>query len=834
MNTSSDPSLFGNTEPDSSHRRTFINPILWLVDFDGYRVVFCRHEVLYRVALADPLHLALVAVTLRQSQLATQAEIATAFGPSVATQRRWETRYRQHGSDGLQANTPTGRPGKLDRGQQVFVERWFGLGVSNHEMARRLAVSEATIRRALHRAGLRRQTTPAAELPLAATAPTPAEPPNPPPASSAAAAAALPLAAPAPTPAEPPNTPAPAAGAAVAPGPSATAVVPAQEVAPSATRANPDVPATLPGPEAAPPPAVPLTAPSAPASVFTIDRDPADRSGDRALARQGVLQDAAPLFGDHPELPRAGVLLAVPVLQAHGGPEVFTGLYDSLGPAFYGLRTTVLSLFLLALLRIKRTGNLKEYSPQQLGRLLGLDRMAEVKTLRRKLTLLARRGQGRTLMNELARLRLGQDEERLAFLYLDGHIREYTGKAELAKAKKAQRSVATAAATDTWLHDADGAPLLVVTSEMNAGLTQVLEAIVTGAKELVPAGQRLTVLFDRGGWSPRLFARLNALGVDIITYRKGKRRPLPRSHFSEHQVQEDGKEQTYWLCDQPRVRVGRLRPRRKRRRPAGEPAYLWLRQITVLREDGRQTVIVTNRTDLTAVEVVVRLFRRWRQENYFKYMEAEFALDALVEYGVEEVSQEVTRPNPERKRVGKERQQARAEVLRLRAELGAEAEANEEQQRPTMRGFKIAQARLRKQLEQAELREQELTRQLRQLPRRVPAKGVKALKAEKKLIVDAIKIIAYQCETALLDRLGTHYARADDEGRTLLHAAFQSSARMEVTEAELRITLAAQSSPQRSEALAKLCRELDAEGVCYPGSGLRVRLGVEGQEPLTP
>ena len=127
-----------------------------------------------------------------------------------------------------------------------------------------------------------------------------------------------------------------------------------------------------------------------------------------------------------------------------------------------------------------------------------------------------------------------------------------------------------------------------------------------------------------------------------------------------------------------------------------------------------------------------------------------------------------------------------------------------------------------------------MTRQLRQLPRRVPAKGVKALKAEKKLIADAIKIIAYQCETELLNRLRPHYARADDEGRTLLHAAFQSSARMEVTEGELRIRLAAQSSPHRSEVLAMLGRELDAEGLCYPGSGLRVRLAVEGQEPLTP
>jgi hypothetical protein len=466
--------------------------------------------------------------------------------------------------------------------------------------------------------------------------------------------------------------------------------------------------------------------------------------------------------------------------------------------------------------------------------LLGLDRMAEVKTLRRKLTLLAGRGKGRELMNELARLRLSQDEDRLAFLYVDGHIREYSGKAELAKAKKPQRSVATCAATDTWLHDADGLPLLVVTSEMNAGLTAVLGTIVTEAKKLVPAGQRLTVLFDRGGWSAQLFARLSALGVDIITYRKGKRRLLPRSQFREHKVKEDGQEKTYWLCDQPRVRVGRLRPPRKGRRPVGEPEYLWLRQITVLREGGRQTVIVTNRTDLTAVEVVQRLFRRWRQENYFKYMEAEFALDALVEYGVEEVSEEATRPNPQRKRVGKERQQAKAEVLRLRAELGAAAQANEEQQRPTMRGFKIAQASLRQQLEEAELRERELAQQQRELPQRVPATGVKTLKKEKKLIVDAIKIIAYQCETALLERLGPHYKRTEDEGRTLLHAAFQSSASMEVTPAELRVTLCAQSSPHRSEALAKLCRELDAEKVCYPGSRLCVRLAVEGQEPLTP
>lgn len=795
MTTFSATPLFdAKPETHAEHSRIHINPSLWFDDFAGFRVVFCRHEILYRVALNDAQHLALVAVTLRLSKLATQSELAATFGHAVATQRRWETRYLQHGSAGLQSKTPTGRPAKLDRGQRAFVERWFADGVSNREMARRLAVSETTIRRLLRRAGLQRLAPSAAQLPLSGDTPPPALPPVA--AAVTAPATAIPVTV------TVHLTAAPVVVAEIQPGAAAT-------------------------------PATNGLAASVAASVFTIDHTAADRSGDRCLARLGLLEDAVPLFDNHEELPRAGVLLAIPVLQSHGGLEVFTRLYGSLGPAFYGLRTTVLSLVLLALLRIKRPENLKEYSPEQLGRLLGLDRIAEVKTLRAKLTQLAERKQGSALMNELARVRLSQDEERLAFLYLDGHVREYSGKEPLAKTKKAQRSVATCAATDTWLHDAAGEPLLVITSEMNAGLTKVLEPLVTEIKALVPAGQRLTVLFDRGGWSVKLFARLIALGVDVITYRKGKTRKLPRSQFVAHRVQEEGREKTYWLHDQRRVRVGRLRPHRQRRKDL-DPEYLWLRQVMVLRDDGRQTPIVTNRDDLEAVAVVWRLFRRWRQENYFKYMDEEFALDALVEYGVDEVSAEASRPNPERKRVTKQRQQAKVEVLRLRAELGAEAAANEEQRRPTMRGFKVAQAPLRGQLEQAELLEQTLTEHLRQLPPRVPATGLKTLKKEKKLVVDALKMIAYQVETALLGRLEKHYARTEDEGRTLLHAAFQASARMEVTETELRLTLATQSSPHRSAALAGLCEELDTECICYPGSRLRVRLAVEGQKPLKP
>ncbi len=770
----------------SADGRTYINASLWFVDQDGYRVVFRWHEPLYRVALTDTVHVRQVAVSLRQSQLATQAEIAKAFGHSEVTQRRWERRYEEHGLEGLRTKTRSGRPRQLSHGQETFIRKWFKAGVSNLEMARRLGVGETTIRRTLDRLGLQRQAPVTSRLPVME------EEVSPP---------------------------------AIA-GPQASDTGDGDLVVGPQQRNEQETP-TLRASESS------SAACSSPSPSLTIDRDPSDRSGDRTLARIGLLEDAVPLFADAEQLPRAGVLLAVPLLVSHGLLEVFQDVYGSLGPAFYGLRTTVVTLFLCALLRIKRPEELKEHCPRELGRIIGLDRAPEVKTVRRKFSRMAAMERGRRLMDELAQRRIDQDGERVAFLYVDGHVREYHGKAPLSKAKKAQRQVATPAATDTWVNDTNGDPLLVVTSEMNAKLTQILEPILQEVRTLVPEGRRITVIFDRGGYSPKLFARLIDDGFDVMTYRKGKSRKLPHSRFQRQRRKLDGKWVSYPVCDRPRVRVGQLHPKRKKSTKGQHPRYLWLREVRVLRDDGRQTSILTNRTDLQAVEVAYRMFNRWRQENFFKYMAEEFALDALVEYGVDEISAELDRPNPEWTKVDKRLRKAKADVTRLEAELGSEAASNQEATRPTMRGFKIAHANLGKQLKQAKARVERLYKKRKAIPKRIPASDLATLKTEKKLIADSLKMTAYQVETELLSMLQDHYARCDDEGRTLLHSIFQSSARLEVTDGELRVTIAAQSSLHRTQALVALCEQLNTKATHFPGTALRLHLAVEPQSPVT-
>ena len=71
---------------------------------------------------------------------------------------------------------------------------------------------------------------------------------------------------------------------------------------------------------------------------------------------------------------------------------------------------------LLALLRIPRPETLKEYPPGELGRIVGLDRMPEVKTLRLKLSQLAARKGSQALGQEIAQRRIREHGHVFGYL----------------------------------------------------------------------------------------------------------------------------------------------------------------------------------------------------------------------------------------------------------------------------------------------------------------------------------------------------------------------------------------------------------------------------------
>ena len=728
---------------------------------EDQRVIVVGGLAVFHYCAADAVAEAYAMVMLVDSGFAQQSEVAQAFGKSERTIRRQQGRYAQAGMVGL------GRPEGWRRGRRRIagkrlriIHRLKSQGLSNRAIAQRLGVSEMAIRKLV---GPSRGEE-LKQLGLGTIVSTAASEPAPVSASSAAA-------------------------------PICWAEEPAQASAPRPQHR-----------EDAEPEPVPMS----------LDADASDRTFDRQMAYLGLLDDAAPMFRDGSQVPGVGVLLALPYLVHSGMLQIARRFYGEIGPAFYGLRTTLLTLFLMALLRIQRPEQLKERDPAAFGRVLGLDRAPEVKTLRRQLGRLAAHHHAAELGAELARVRVAQRGDLMGFLYVDGHVRAYHGERSISKAYVARRHLAMPATTDYWINDRGGDPLLLITADIDASLAKALPHLLRQVREAI-GDERVTIVFDRGGWSPKLFRSMIEQGFDILTYRKGKSRLINERRFVHRRAKLDGHWVSYDLHDQPvRFLKGKLR----------------VRQITRLCEDGQhQTQIITSRWDLRDIEVAYRMFERWRQENFFKYMREEFLLDALVDYKIEPEDPTRTIPNPERRALDKQIRAARAELAQTEREYGAAAADNTEQHRPTMRGFKIAYGKLGKQLRAAREHLNKLIDKRRNVPQRVEIRDlsertVVTLATERKHLTDIIKMLAYQAESDLLNLLRAYYLRAEQEGRTLLHELLAASGDIKVTDNELQITLASLSSPHRTRAAQALCELLDQTATVFPGSRLRLRFAV--------
>ncbi len=747
------------SKPVATQTGTVINDRCIIQTEGDYRIVIVSGIVLAQYAVKDAMAESYAMVSLVEQGWASQKEVARAFGVSTRSVRRYQCRLDAGGLPALGRSRgyPAKRP-RVARDRERLLRRFKAQGVANREIARRLGVTPKAIRKLVKRIGWRDHEPEQMGLLITVSDGDPKL--------------------------------------------SASAVRPSEEV-----REKPPVDGNSKGSvddEAAP---------------LSFDSDPADRRMDRLLAYLGLLDDAAPLFRSGAHVPFGGVLLALPALVNSGIFKIARKIYGSIGPAFYGLRTTFIALLLMALLRIKRPEALKEHSPEDLGRVLGLDRAPEVKTLRRKLSRLAALGRAADFGRALAQKRVEDRGAAMGFLYVDGHVRVYHGKRSIPKTHVARRRLAMAGTTDYWVNDVSGDPVFVITAEANAGMVKMLPDVLEEIRAMV-GERRITIVFDRGGFSPKLFLQLIAKGFDILTYRKGFTRRVAASRFTVCKEVIDGRELSYTLADKGvQFLAGKLR----------------LRQVTRLK-DGHQTHVLTSRRDLSAVEVAFRMFERWQQENFFKYLREEYALDALVNYDVVPDNPARDVPNPKRAEITAKLQEARAEFERLTAEYGAEAFMDAEKTEPTSRQLKTAQKQFAKRLREAFDRITELERKRKTIPVRIPVsdaigKDVVKLDPERKLLTNLVKMVAYQAESDLVHLVAPHYKRAADEGRTLIQSALAAPADIQVAGNELCILLAPLSSPHRTRAIAALCEELNRTPALFPGSRIQLKFGIVPPKP---
>ncbi len=558
--------------------------------------------------------------------------------------------------------------------------------------------------------------------------------------------------------------------------------------------------------------------------------DPVRRDGERVLARWGLLGEGAePVFAPGARYPLAGLLLALPALEATGLLQAARQVYGQLRDGYYGLAATLLTVVFLALAGEPRAEGATRVPPAALGRVLGLDRAPEVKTIRRKLGELAAAGKAADLIMALARRHAAARPQALGFLYVDGHARAYYGTRDVQKMHIARLKFPAPATAETWVTSQHGDPVFMVVAEPSDSLAGELRRLLPQLRQVAGDGRRVTVCFDRGGWSPALFADITEAQFDLLTWRKGPAPDVPADEFTTITCADDrGREHHYDLAGTTITLTISQGPRK------GQTVSL--RQVTrrvPARGGGtRQIHALTSRTDLAAGEVCWRLTSRWREENYFRYARTHFALDALDSHAATPDDPGRLVPNPAKKAAAA--QVRHAEILAAAAQAQRDASLAALRNPPPGQPVTITNQMINALDAPAEAAWAEL-HAAQDAAAAVPARirlgeiapDMVRLDTEVKQITHAIRMAAYNAETALARALDGHYARAGDEAYALIREALTGSGDIIPGHGELLIRLDPLTAPRRTQALATLCDQLTQAQARYPGTDLALRYQVK-------
>ncbi len=565
--------------------------------------------------------------------------------------------------------------------------------------------------------------------------------------------------------------------------------------------------------------------------------DPVDRGAERALAAFGLIPYAPPVFTGCARAPLAGLFLALPALTATGLLDTAHTVYGEFGSGFYSLDTMLCEGVFRALLGQARAEGATRIDPPALGRVLGLDRAPEVKTIRRKIGLLAEAGKAGDWIAAMARRHVQASPEQAAVLYVDGHVRAYQGTRKIAKTHVPRLKFPAPATVETWVCDAAGDPLLVVMAEPAASLAAELRRLIPELRDVVGDDRRVLVGFDRGGWSPALFADLDAAGFDTLTWRKGKIADIDEHKFTTHShTDEHGRTHTWRLADTEVELDIADGPR------AGQ--VFRMRQVSLFNTAGtRQMHILTTRPDLTPGEIRYRMGSRWRQENHYRYARIHFDLDSHDIYHATDDDADRMVPNPAKKPAYHNVEKARR-ALHL-AETASDAAllaAHSPQPGTSVVLTNEMINTINADVHTAEHALETALAAHQAIPARLPLSqvnpGQQVLDTETKLIYHAIRIAAFNTAQSLARAIvrATGYTRADDEAHTLIRTALAGSGDIirETATNTLHIRLDPLSAPRHTAAIDELCQALNDTNTVYPSTDLTLRYSIKShQRPHT-
>jgi hypothetical protein len=531
-----------------------------------------------------------------------------------------------------------------------------------------------------------------------------------------------------------------------------------------------------------------------------------------------------------------GVLCALPALAENG---LFRHLLTlPVLSGYYMKLHVILLLAYMALCRIKAVEQLQYEAPGELGKLMGLDRVPEVRCLRKKVTELSVGESPERWAAVLSKEWMEQAPELAGTLYVDGHVRLYHGKqTKLPRRYVARQRLCLRGTTDYWVNDSLGQPFFSVERPIDHGLLEALRSdIVPRLLEEVP-GQptseqleadpyrsRFTIVFDREGYSPAFFREMwTEHRIACITYHKYPKETWPESEFLETPITLPAGEVLSRKLAERGSWIGSVRE------------GLWVREIRKLTKSGHQTSLISTGYGQFDLEDAGKLFSRWSQENFFGYMMEHFAIDALNEYRTERIH-ETNRPvvNPDWRELDRQSRSVKSKLTQRRARF-ATLTLHPEADGERIPKWERQKAELREEIEALENELTTLKEKIKITSKHLAwddlpeEEKFDRLAPGRKRLIDTVKLVAYRAETALA-MIVREASSHPEEARCLVRDLFRSDADISPDEAAgtLEVRLHTLANPRSNRAVQHLLDHLNAAEFTYPGTDLRLTYSLVG------
>jgi len=569
----------------------------------------------------------------------------------------------------------------------------------------------------------------------------------------------------------------------------------------------------------------------------------------RLLACFGQASEIPPSFDSNIDVVNGGVLLALPALLVNGLLSKVKEHF-SLPNGFYSIFSYFILLAFMALGRVKRIENLRQIPPGEWGKLIGYDRIPEVRTLRHKIALLTSNENVKEWAGELSAEWIKDYQESLNHFYVDGHVRIYHGKqTELPKHYLTRRKMCMRGTCDYWLNARDGQPFCYISKTVDPGMISVLEnEIVPILEKLFPeeanlekpmeekpdsqtkktvwftphdfkGKPRFSLICDRESYGIKYMLNMAKKGIACMTYTKKPDENWDVDEFrSESMITSLGEKIEYKIAERYVLKFIDKKP------------AIWIREIRRLKDDNKQGSITVTDYKSESTYCYYSVTSRWSQENFFGYMMQHFGLDALTDYKMRDMDDTTKLINPNWRKIDSEIRKETSILNRIKAKFNSillddDIDTNE---------FKESQeikAKLHTDITQLQSVIEQKKQERKKIPKKIKFSELpeeykfQQLNPHSKYFIDTIKMISYRAETAMVNTLIEKLSRWDfNEARAIIRGIYQSSADFEIDEEAKTFTvkLHHQAINKYDEAIRYLCEELTETQTLYPNTDLKL------------